>query len=54
MISEEKIKREIAVLERAVDKMRYPSKTEFYQAINDMKKRLEKEEFEVPKFLRRD
>lgn len=55
MIDEKKLEQELRVLCRKVDKMRYPSKTEFYKAIDEMKSRLitETEEFEIPSFLRR-
>ena len=55
MIDETKVLREVRWLEKEVEGMRYPTKTEFLKAIKEMKKRLEEKsyEIEIPEFLRR-
>ena len=54
MIDEAKVMKAIKTLEKAVEKMERPTKTEFLRAITKMKMNLEQpEEFEIPEFLRR-
>lgn len=55
MIREEDVIRAVRELEKTVENMRYPTKTEFLKAITKFKTDLAQPiEFEIPSFLRRD
>ena len=55
MIREEDVMRAVRELEKTVENMRYPTKTEFLKAITKFKIDLaQPERFKIPDFLRRD
>lgn len=54
MIREEDVMRAVKTLEKNVDEMQRPTKTEFLRLIKQFKIELEQPvEFEIPEFLRR-